>query len=108
MALARAVLALLYLGAWAGVFASPPDLSGTSAQWVFFLAVAGAHVALGYAIGEWWALLLGVAPAVVAPFYDDPRWVPLLLVAYGFPAAMLLAVGVGFRRRHKPPAKAGA
>ena len=57
-----------------------------------------AHVALGYVLGEWWAPLLAFAPVVLEPFFEDARWIPLFFVAYGIPAAVLLAVGVGMAK----------
>jgi len=107
MGLLRAALAVLYVGAWVWVFASPPDLNDSADALLFALAVLAAHVAWGYAMGEWWALLLAMAPLLVEPFFEDPAWALLVGIAYGFPAAILLAIGVGMvklqtsRRRAK-------
>jgi hypothetical protein len=64
-----------------------------------------AHVALGYVLREWTALLLAFAPVVLEPFFEDAMWAPLVFIAYGVPAAALMALGIAtakfqaFRRR---------
>jgi hypothetical protein len=88
---------------WA--FASAPDLNDETDALMFGLAVVSAHVALGYALREWTTLLLAFAPVILEPFFENAMWAPLVLLAYGVPAAALMALGTGtakfqaFRRR---------
>ena len=88
-----AAMSYLVWGPWEGVDPRP------FAWWVI-LALALAHVSVGFAIGRWWAVLLPLAWAVLslgAEGYDVPVTTQLLFQAplFWMPS---LGIGVALRR----------
>jgi hypothetical protein len=76
------------------------------ADWITITFFAGLHVALGFAIGRWWALLVYALPIAVSIPAGRPPWLyhdqpaPIWQVwLYGAVLALpLIALGVALRR----------
>jgi hypothetical protein len=89
------VIAAAYVALWAMI-----------AEWIqaaFVIAFLGG-VPVGYAIGRWWAVGLGLAPLLTIVPTDSPAF-GLVGVPYAAMAAGLIAAGVAYRRSSATPAE---
>ena len=99
-ALSPAVVAgylALWTYAWTHAEALP-SLNSIAEQWAFFLCVIALHVAIGYVIGNPWAVALALTPGLMLMLSDDSEWVPLVMYAWGMPVAVCIGAGVVLSR----------
>jgi hypothetical protein len=93
------IYAAFWAYAWTG--AGFPELSSTAEVWALALLGIVLHVAIGYVIGNPWAIALAAVPALTLMTTDEREWVSLVLVQWGGTIAVCIAGGVLLRRHRE-------
>ena len=79
-----------------------PSLNSIAEQWAFFLCVIALHVAIGYLIGNPWAIALAAAPALtLIPAGMPTGALFLVMIAEGVPIAAFITLGVLLKRHRE-------
>lgn len=92
---------IVAMAVWIYGFAAANRSLPAVAVFLALLAAAAVQVLAGYAIGRWGALLLGLAPIVIAlavAGFDSTLWSTVVVLTV-FPGVPLIGLGVYLRRR---------
>jgi hypothetical protein len=98
-------LSLVYVTAWAYVW-SPggddlPSVSTTTGMWTVALCAIAVHIAIGYLIGNPWAIALAAAPALTLMPGGATGALVVVTIAEGVPIAAFITVGVLLKRHRE-------
>jgi hypothetical protein len=98
-------VAVVYVMGWAYVWTPGgddlPTLSTTTGLWAFAIVAIAVHIAVGYLIGNPWAIALAAAPALTVTAAGTTGALFLVTIAQGIPIAAFIAIGVLLRRQRE-------